>query len=144
MQFNISNFNPNWIASEIDEHCIQYMDGLGFHLCDKKNKEDRYPGYNAVTTSQMRNIFTEVKRIEVKISSDKDYKKEKANVLLLRPKIAYNTARVTSKNNHSRMKDLRLVLEKGLNEVRNFEQFERFSQFFEGVIAYHKVYGGKD
>ena len=143
-KFNLKDFDKSWIQSEVDEKCIQYMEGLGFHLCDKRNKYDKFPGYNAVTTSQMRNIFSEVKRIEVKLSSQEQWQREYPNILLLRPKIAYNTARVISNKKDSRMKDLRAVLEKGLLAVKNEHDFKRFSQFFEGVIAYHKVYGGKD
>jgi CRISPR/Cas system CSM-associated protein Csm2 small subunit len=29
-------------------------------------------------------------------------------------------------------------------KVQTVEQFKNFSQFLEGIIAYHKVYGGKD
>lgn len=143
-KFNLSAFRQSWIQEEIDEHCIVFMEQFGVHLCDKKNRDDRFPGYNAVTTSQMRNIFSEVKRIEVKVTSDEQWSKEHTNVLLLRPKIAYNTARVLSSKRDSKMVDLREVLEKALLAVGNREDFSRFTQFLEGVIAYHKVYGGKD
>lgn len=142
--FNVSDFEPSWIQTEIDEHCIEFMEGLGIHLCDKKSKKDKFPGYNAVTTSQMRNIFSEVKRIEVKVNSDEQWANERSNVLLLRPKIAYNTARVLSSRRESKMVDLREILEKALLAIESKEDFKRFTQFFEGVIAYHKVYGGKD
>lgn len=142
--FNISDFNLSWIKTEIDEHCIEFMEGLGIHLCDKRNESDKFPGSNAVTTSQMRNIFSEVKRIEVKVNSDEQWASERSNVLLLRPKIAYNTARVLSSKRDSKMLDLRKILDKALLSVENKEDFKRFTQFFEGVIAYHKVYGGKD
>lgn len=143
--FSISSFDLKWITDEIDEKGIQFMESLGLHLCDKKNKSDNYPGRDAVTTSQMRNIFSEVKRIQVKASTDEQWENEAStNVLLLRPKIAYSTARVLSSRKTSRMKDLRTVLEKGLVVVKNKDDFKRFSQFLEGIIAYHKVYGGKD
>lgn len=139
-----STFNPAWIQTEIDASCIEFMDSLGLHLCDKKSKDDKFPGFNAVTTSQMRNIFSEVKRIEVKVNTDEQWRNERSNVLLLRPKIAYNAARVLSNRRESKIADLRKVLEQGLLAVEEKEDFKRFSQFFEGIIAYHKVYGGKD
>ena len=132
------------LQKEIDEQCIEFMEALGLYICDKKSEKDRYPGFNAVTTSQMRNIFSEVKRIEVKVNSEEQWIKEKSNVLLLRPKIAYNTARVLSNRRESKMAELRKVLDEALLAVENQEDFKRFSQFFEGVIAYHKVHGGKD
>jgi len=150
--FNWSGkFKDKWISQSIDESCIQYLENFGYHLCDKKSELDR-PGFSAVTTSQLRNIFSEVKRIEIKVSSTTDadgqtvsnWDELATDVLLLRPKIAYNTARVLAKSQNSRMKDLRAILEKALSAIKGPEDFERFSQFMEGIIAYHKVYGGKD
>ncbi len=139
-----SSFDVAWIQTEIVPSCIEFMESFGVHLCDKKDKNDKFPGFNAVTTSQMRNIYSEVKRIEVKATTEEKFKDEFSNVLLLRPKIAYNTARVLANRRESKITDLREVLEKALLAVRNKDDFKRFSQFFEGVIAYHKVYGGKD
>lgn len=141
------DFRDKWITQKIDSDGIEYLENFGFYLCDKKSEQDRV-GFNAVTTSQLRNIFSEVKRIEIKMSSDAEDSKTWDNlttdVLLLRPKIAYNTARVLSKSQNSRMRDLRTILEKALNSVKSSGDFERFSQFMEGIIAYHKVHGGKD
>jgi CRISPR-associated protein Csm2 len=149
-----------WINNEIDAHCIEFMEKFGLYLCDKKDITDRFPGRNAVTTSQMRNIFSEVKRIEVKLTGEKKWEQERSKILLLRPKIAYNTARVISSKRESRMVDLREVLEAGLTAIHKkvineevleekdykklIDNFKRFSQVLEGIIAYHKVYGGKD
>jgi len=141
--FQINNFQSKWIAIEIDELCIEFMQGLGLFLCDKTTESER-PGRNAVTTSQLRNIFSEVKRIDVKLNDESQFLKEKSNILLLRPKIAYNTARVLSNRRDSRMKEFREVLEKALTAIKSLDDFKRFSQFLEGIIAYHKVYGGKD
>jgi CRISPR-associated protein Csm2 len=141
MSFKLNDFQPKWIQEEIDDSCIAYMEGFGFHLCDKRDTNSR-PGYNAVTTSQMRNIFSEVKRIELKVSDTNGWQREKTAILLLRPKIAYSTARATSSKRDSRMKDLREILEKAIQAVKNAEDFKRFAAFLEGVIAYHKVYGG--
>jgi CRISPR-associated protein Csm2 len=139
-----NKFKKEWIEAEINDDCIQFMEDFGLFLCDKKNAEERFPGFKAVTTSQMRNIFSEVKRIEVKVINEEQYEKNRSHILLLRPKIAYNTARVLASKRDSKMIDLREVLEKGLLAIKDYQQFKRFSQFFEGIIAYHKVYGGKD
>lgn len=140
-----NTLKSEWITKEIDADCIDFMEKFGLYLCDKKEKTDRFPGRNAVTTSQMRNIFSEVKRIEVKLIGQKEWKDgQYSKVLLLRPKIAYNTARVLSSKRETKMVDLREVLESGLREVKSPPDFIRFSQVLEGIIAYHKVYGGKD
>ncbi len=144
MSFKISDFNPDWIKKEIDDKCIEYMEGLGLHLCDKKNKDDDRLGRNAVTTSQLRNIFSEIKRLDVKINSDAQYEKEKTDILLLRPKIAYSTARVKSSKRETKMVDLRKVFEKAIIVIDDMQSFKRFAKFSQGIIAYHKVYGAKD
>mgnify|MGYP001943482762 FL=1 len=141
MSFKLNDFQTKWIQEEIDESCIAFMEGFGFHLCDKRDPDSR-PGYNAVTTSQMRNIFSEVKRIELKVNDKDGWKKEKTSVLLLRPKIAYSAARAISSKRDSKMKDLREVLEKAIQAVNGADDFKRFAAFLEGVIAYHKVHGG--
>lgn len=143
MAFNYSkDFNTQWITDKIDESGILYLEQLGLFLCDKASIQDRFPGYNGITTSQLRNIFSEVKRIELKMEDNNvDWK---TDALMLRPKIAYNTARTISRTKGSRMRELRDVLEMALKNVSEKNDFRNFSKFFEGIIAYHKVYGGKD
>ncbi len=147
-----SNFNPttdfkaSWITDKIDATGIDYLENFGYWLCDKKSETDKFAGFNAMTTSQIRNIFGEVKRIELKVGTDKDKWKTlgETSFLLLRPKIAYATARVLSKSSFNKIKDFRTVIELAHSKVQTVEQFRNFSQFLEGIIAYHKVYGGKD
>ncbi len=137
----LNDFKKEWITAKIDEAGILYLSSFGLFLCDKTTEADRFPGYNSVTTSQLRNIFSEVKRIELRMEENPDWKTE---VLMLRPKIAYNTARTLQRTKSSRMKELREVLEKALMLVAEKQHFVNFSKFFEATIAYHKVYGGKD
>jgi CRISPR-associated protein Csm2 len=135
----VDEFKTEWITEGITEtSAIDYLENFGFFLCDKKSDQDRFPGYNAVTTSQMRNIFSEIKRIGLKEDWIQDF-------LLLRPKIAYNTARVLQKTRGSRIKELKIILEKAHAEVNGDKaRLKNFEHFMEGIIAYHKVYGGKD
>lgn len=137
-------FKKEWILDKIDNDCITWLENFGLYLCDKKDENDR-PGFSAMTATQMRNIFGEVKRIEAQLTID-NWDKVLPDVLLLRPKIAYNTAREISKpgKRDSRIKAFREIMELALKEVEDFPTFRRFAQFFEGIIAYHKVYGGKD
>jgi len=137
------DFNQKWISGKIEKDCIIWLENFGFYLCDKRDEKDQRPGPNAMTASQMRNIFGEVKRIEAQLTPD-NWEKILPDILLLRPKIAYNTAREMAKRRESRIKAFREIMELALNEVDDIEPFRRFAQFFEGIIAYHKVYGGKD
>jgi len=143
MAFHYKNsFKKEWINDKIDDSGIEYLENFGLFLCDKISKDDRFTGYNGVTTSQLRNIFSEVKRIELKMDEFNDWT---TDVLMLRPKIAYTTARTMQRSKGSRMKELREILEIALAQVSSDkEKFKNFSKLFEGIIAYHKVFGGKD
>lgn len=156
-----NNFKSTWIKDRIDESCIKFMDDFGFFLCDKitKNRNtgqdeisDR-TGDDALTTSQIRNVFGEIKRLEMKLGGNSDAEAQKTwedlkpSFLLLKPKLAYNTARVVQKSNRSkfnRIVQLKDVLFLAHNEVQDVKQFYNFSQFMEGILAFHKAYGGKD
>ncbi len=93
---------------------------LGEYLASKRGR------VKAMTTSQIRNIFSEVKAMR---------KFNKYEMDLLRPKLAY-TAR------HEEVIDLEKVLDDAIREVGNDEKkFERFKDFFEAVVAYHRRYG---
>lgn len=136
-------FEPKWISEKIDTNTVDYMEKFGFYLCDKEKLNER-PGFNAMTSTQLRNIYTEVKRIQS--IALKDFQKEEVNIkmILLRPKVAYATAKVLEKSYKNRIKDFRTVIELALKPaIKDEGSFKRFVQFFEGIIAYHKVYGGK-
>lgn len=143
-------FNTKWIREGIDEPCVNYLENMGFYLCDKKALDDRFPGFKAVTSSQLRNVFEEVRRIQIAVDGAKDFSEVATDVLLLRPKIAYNAARVLSKTRDSRIDAFRKFAESALLEVTKEDdvdkrtKYKRFCQLMEGIIAYHKVYGGKD
>lgn len=180
--FSINDFESKWIIRQIDEKAIQFIERMGIEICDRpiEIKEEQYQagknewgkyeaGKNAITTSQIRNIFSEVKRIEVIGMQENDWY---TDFLLLKPKLAYTTARVTSKQRESKIKVFQAVLLKAYkavltefesdktevkfsnDEIKKLEnlpsldykreKFKRFSQFFEGVLAYHKAYGGKE
>lgn len=82
-----------------------------------------------ITTSQLRNIFSKVKKI-----------KEPKQLYLLRPKLAY----VYGRADKDGMKRLLVLLDDQIKQVTNTGQLEEFKSFFESIIAYHKFYGGKD
>ncbi|MGB0524647.1 MAG: type III-A CRISPR-associated protein Csm2 [Flammeovirgaceae bacterium] len=136
----VREFQAKWITQKIDKAGINYLENFGFYLCDKKSVSDRYPGYAAVTVSQIRNVFGEIKRI----ASGEENPNWDTDFYLLRPKIAYNAARVLAKKQKSRIKDFKTVLEKAHNEVQERKHLDNFAKFVEGIVAYHKVYGGKE
>ncbi len=122
-------FNDVWIKKGIDSTGIKFTDDFGKYI---KN--------NGLTTSQIRNIFGELKRIQAKGIIN-----EKTKFLLLKPKIAY----AVSRNGGKGLIQLSKVLNKAFdcmdmdNDALLLVQFQNFIDFFEAIIAYHKSYGGK-
>ena len=62
----------------------------------------------------------------------------KSGVQLLRPQLAYAAARQKG------VTDLKEVMEAAIKKINEPEDFERFVQLTESIIAYHKAAGGKD
>ena len=88
-------------------------------------KEKRVGG-TGMTTSQIRNIFSEVKKMEF----------DKYKIDLLRPKLAYTAGR------HREVLPLQEVLDKAIKEIDDDEgKFDRFKDFFEAIVAYHRKWG---
>jgi CRISPR-associated protein Csm2 len=98
---------------------------------------------NQLTRAQIRNIFTEVRKIEALWQNDPGTAMRRLN--MLRPKLAYAAARSES------VTHLRDVLSKAIEEVnaapdekeRN-RRFRRFMELFEAILAYHRTLGGRN
>jgi CRISPR-associated protein Csm2 len=136
MSINLDEFNQEWIKNAIDEKAVLFAEKFGEYLCDI---QDNRLGRMAMTTSQIRNVFGEVKRIQAK-----GYSSEKSSFLLLRPKIAYAEARVKAKSGKSRIEDFRKVMDKAHLAVTDEKSFQNFVDFMEATLAYHKAAGGRD
>jgi CRISPR-associated protein Csm2 len=128
-----SRFNKLWITDGINSESISYADQLGSELAKSKNYR--------MTTSQIRNFFGEVKRIQMgKIS------KNKASFLLLKPKLAY-AAKKADKKGVTLFKE---IINEAINAVeidKNVgveNRFRNFCDFLEAILAYHKAAGGKE
>jgi len=92
-----------------------------------------------VSTSQIRNAYGTVKKLEMQSSfSDKSLRE----LLLLKPKLAYARGRSQRKET---FKKLEGALGAAIDavDVKQPETFKRFCNFFEAILAYHKAYGGK-
>ncbi len=87
-----------------------------------------------LTTSQIRNVFGSVKKMEMKGFNENE-------LLLLKPKLAYAANRPGAKPG---TKDLKEILTTAINCVEGKpENFENFCNFFEAILAYHRAAGGK-
>lgn len=140
MAFNKNKFSSQWIATGIDEKAVEFANEFGEHLCDLQ--QDR-PGREAMTTSQIRNYFGEVRRIQAKVQVD-GFDKNRTPFLLLQPKLAYAEARVKSKVGRSRITSFRVIMDDAHRAVKSIDHFQNFVDFLEATLAYHKFYGGRD
>lgn len=85
---------------------------------------------NRLTTSQIRNVFGSVKKMEMKGFQEKE-------LLLLKPKLAYAASRPGSTQG---TRDLRNVLSPAIDFVGNEQKkFENFCDFFEAILSYHRA-----
>jgi len=88
-----------------------------------------------LTTSQIRSVFGNIKKIEMK-----GFEKQKREFLLLKPKLAYTASRSGKKKG---IQELRDVLTIAIDFVERDEDFSNFCDFFEAILAYHRAAGGK-
>lgn len=146
---NYGTFKPEWISKKIDTDCIEFAEKFGDYLAK-----------NGLTTSQIRNVFGELKRIELKanieIIKDEEGKKQKIfkdNIfeeetafLLLKPKIAYAAKRKGGDAMNKFKEEIDKAHKATFKENKEVDagSFKRFCEFFEAILAYHKASGGRD
>lgn len=126
-----------WVRNRIDKDAVEFAERFGKDLATMKDGRSE----ESLTTAQIRNVFGEVRRIQM--SNKKKY--DESSILLLRPKLAYSAKRAKRKA----VAELSDVLSEGIKAVvadgtdeEKSKRFENFANFFEAVLAYHKAAGG--
>lgn len=101
----------------------------------KNNKEE------GLTTSQIRNVFGEMRRIQMK-----GYEEEKTSFLLLKPKLAYAVKRHKKKGIQLFYEVFSIAYDAVDTNNNNLGKihFNNFMNLMEAIIAYHKYHGGKE
>ncbi len=90
-----------------------------------------------LTTNQIRAIFGEVRRIEGEWKTNSQ--RASRNLILLKPKMAYRAKKERGRG----VDDLVSVLSPAIDYVQGKgDNFTRFVDFFEAILAYHKAGGG--
>lgn len=118
-------FKSTWISNGADPEMITYAEESG-----------KFMAQNGLTNSKIRSIYGEIKRIQMG-----SFESEKASFLLLRPKVAYALARDKDNKGLQRFKS---IFDKSSIVVNDHKSYNNFCDLFEAILAYHKVYGGKD
>lgn len=102
-----------------------------------------------LTTSQFRAIFGEVRQIQAQLSTidlpEVEQRRALRKLILLKPKMAYRAARREqgSKGVKVLKNELDPAIDLVVGEADPKENFQRFTEFLEAILAYHKAYGGK-
>jgi len=99
-----------------------------------------------LTTSQIRALFGEVRQIEAQWGMSADQRQRaQRRLVLLKPKMAYRARKERGKG----VQELIDVLDPAVDLVikepdikKQDGHFQRFVEFFEAILAYHKAYGG--
>jgi len=123
-----NEFKDRWILEGIDKECVDFASEFGSFV----HKQE-------LSTSQIRNVFGELKRIQMR-----GFQNEKTAFILLKPKMAYAVRRAGKGG----LKELMKVFNKAYNlidteSVAGERHFNNLVYFLEAVLAYHKYYGGK-
>ena len=118
----------DWVTQKIGKDTIEFTEWFGRELA-----------YDRFSNSQIRNIFGEVKRMEMK-----GY--EETRLLLLKPKLAYAAKRQSGRYAEKAANSLKVLLSSGIDAVVQSsnpkDSFNNFSNIFEAILAYHKANEG--
>ncbi|MCX7680817.1 MAG: type III-A CRISPR-associated protein Csm2 [Anaerolineae bacterium] len=104
----------------------------------------RYLKEAGLTTSQIRSLFGEVRQIQAEWSIESRRDHARRRLILLKPKMAYRARKERGRAVEELVSVLRPALDL-VTRASGEEQdgnFQRFVEFFEAILAYHKAYGG--
>ena len=91
-----------------------------------------------ISSSQLRKVHGYVSRMWEKYRVDKargreNFEEIKEKLILLKPRLHYNAVR--SGKEYGKLAD---ILEKVIDKVRSLEDFEKFKEFYDAIVAYSK------
>jgi CRISPR-associated protein Csm2 len=121
---------------------VEKAEKFGSYLAEKSIGHNSRPIHGSnLTTSQIRNFFGTVKKIEARGFNASGSERE---FLLLKPKLAYAAQR----DKGSKLKDMKDVMIDAIDIVTSGdgdkeEKFNNFCDFFEAILCYHKAQGGR-
>lgn len=128
-QIEIPQWEGSWVKSGINKNGIDYAEKLGRALVDLK-----------FSTSQFRNFYGELKRIQLR-----GIEGQKSPFHLLKPKLAYAAKRASSRGAELFKEEVFKAHEAVAIDDEGFAgRFANFCDLVEAILAFHKAYGGKD
>jgi CRISPR-associated protein Csm2 len=111
------------------DRLVDFSETFGGFLADSRE---------GITTAQIRNIFGEIKKIEMEW--ERNPASSWVRLQLLRPKLAYTAKRAEKSKGYA----FKEVLSEAIVKVDGkTENFQRLVNLFEAILAYHRAAGGK-
>ncbi|HPC38360.1 MAG TPA: type III-A CRISPR-associated protein Csm2 [Exilispira sp.] len=98
-----------------------------FNMAEKKVRD-----YRGLSTSQLRNIYNEVKNIEKRLKAKASDNVIMTRVKLLKAKVRYNSGRSQNALNKNFARDL----EVWIDNIKNIKDFKAFCLLFEALVGY--------
>ena len=128
--------HPEWITNEVNGDTIIWAESFAEYLSEG--------GKQAMTTSQIRNFFGELKRIQA------GYNNYKNRIPMLKVQLAYSAGRQWDKEkksyktkvdkfNEELKTGIDLIIKAEENNKKNY--FKNFVSLCEAIVAYHKFHG---
>lgn len=138
-------FQEKWIkvGADTDMNSFARENGrliAGIHA-DLSEEEVQKLGRNVerkgdMSNSQIRNIYGEIKRIQMIGNFDK----AKTSFYLLKPKLAYAFGRNSS---NPGLRLFKKIFDEASQYVIDDKSYNNFCNLMEAILAYHRAYGGK-
>ncbi len=95
---------------------------------------------NSIKTSQLRKFFAEIKDIDIYLKDKKKWdEKAKMRFYLLMPKLAYAKGRKVIDNKFFELMKISMEKVGSGKEEDILDDFKRFVQFLESIVAFYKV-----
>ena len=128
-----NDFKTEWITSGLTSEAVEYTENFGKYLRDKW-----------LSSSQIRNVFGEMKQIQSKMKADSNNMSNLfTRYLLLYPKLAYAAGRQRSEA----LTIFKEVFEKAYRTINTEDEFKKYYKnlvdFVESTLAFHRSYGGR-
>lgn len=138
--------NPNWVTDPkgLPPEAIDFAEDFGKHLASpfwNEKAQKVTVGRNAMTTTQLRNFFGELRRIQAM-----GFEGNETDFYMLKPKLAYTCARELKNKKDNRIGDFEKALRPLIEAVAKSgkaKSFTNFTKFVEAIVAFHKYHGGE-
>ncbi len=134
-------FQESWITESITFAAVNWAEENGRELAEPDEKTGRngrtYVSKKALTSSQLRKFFGELRRIE------SDFGKYREDVPLLKVKLAYAVGRDNGKSKVDTFYKIYSAMEKAYQKQIGKESYQRMVKLIESIVAFHKNSGGE-